>query len=171
MTKTKYHAIDANGTKHTRSTERTYSHTVVARYSRAEHMARATRPAWTESDGNNWDYNFRIANGNDPYPAKNYLADHPDMYSAEKIAQGQVRADEDNAKRVAQSVGLVSVTREQYIANQLAARIAAVEATDFTVYHNLGWCGRYELAVKLANSKEGVTSYYTDITILEAVAG
>jgi hypothetical protein len=172
MTKrTTFTAIDPNGVEHVRTSDRrNYSHTVVAQYNKADHMNRAVDPNWAKTDGSNWDYHAKIANGNDPYPSKCYLGNHPDKYSAEQIAEEVVTVAATNAKRVEDAKTFVSITREEHIAKMLADRIAAVEAKDYNGWHNLGWCGRRDLADKLASGKDGNGGgYYHNATVLEAV--
>lgn len=156
MAKVLYKAIDPNGVVHTRKSARTYTHTVVAQYNKAVNLARANDKEWTKTDGRSYDYYVKIATGNDPYPQKNYSG----------TAEEQAEVDANNAKRVADAKARIDgLTRDEYIAKELAGRIAAVEATDFEEWHNLGWCGRIDLAQKLAS---GAANFYHNATILEA---
>ncbi|RUW96609.1 hypothetical protein EOA27_38580, partial [Mesorhizobium sp. M2A.F.Ca.ET.037.01.1.1] len=82
MPKTVYTAIDPNGVAHTRTTDRTYTHTVVAQRSKAAAMASATDAGWAKTEKSNFEYYVKIASGNDPYPARTYMT--PDRFTAEQ---------------------------------------------------------------------------------------
>lgn len=146
-------AIDPNGTVHTRTSDRReYTHTVVYQHDKAALMAYATGSDWTKSDGNNFDYRRECAAGTHPNVTKVTPADKfHSSYTAEKIAEFQQAQREMNAKIIADAkVETDGKTREQYIAERQAERVARVEAEDFTIWHNAGWCGRLDLAQKLA---------------------
>lgn len=148
MAKTAYIAIDANGTTHTRNSDRVYTHTVVYRQSKADRMAYATSKDWRDADGKNYDYAAAcIANGK-----------HLNLMSFAHYANDTARHAKDVQESVAHNRGL---TREDYISTRQAERVAIVEATDFSVWHNAGWCGRLDLAQKLA-------AKFSDVAILPA---
>lgn len=168
MAKTRYSATDANGTVHTRSTDRTYTHTVVAQLNRAELMERALSKAWAKSDGDNYDYAVECAAGTHRHVTHvTDRAGYHVSYTDEQVAGFQEAQRAENAKRIASAKLIVAISREEHIAAEQAKRVASVEATDFEAFHNLGWCGRRDLAVKLA-AKTG--EYYRNIMILEATA-
>lgn len=143
MAKTTYTAIDPNGAVHTRKSDRIYTHTVVARWSKERALQRAKSSASITQDGKNWDYETAIANG-----TKVTWVNFPEQQAEHK------------ARCIASLAGR---SRDQYVADHLAKRIADVEAADYVVFRNIGWCGRLDLAHKLAAQSEGV-----DVTILEA---
>lgn len=151
MPKTVYTAIDPNGVEHKRTTsDRTYTHTVVAQRSKAAAMVGATAIGWAKTDRSNFEYYVQIASGNDPYPARNYMTS--DRFTAEQIAGHQAVVDADNAKRVAEAKATTDgVALADYLAAKLAERFARVEAGDYVSYVNHGWCGRHDLALKLAS--------------------
>lgn len=159
MAKTAYSATDANGTVHTRKSDRGYTHTVVARKNLEALIAQANDKGWQKVERSNYAYAQQIASGNDPHTRRNYSGTEAE----------QVRVDAENAKRVADAKATISVSLEQYLENNRLDRVARAEATDLTVFHNLGWCGRPDLAQNLARKSAGGT--WCDITILEAVRG
>lgn len=139
MAKTAYFATDANGKTHTRNSDRVYTHTVVYRHIKSEAMAAAHSDHWKSLDANNYEFDVAIATGNHNYTT----------ITADRVAACKARVE--------------AFTMDEYVANSLAERVARVEATDFTVWHNAGWCGRLDLAQKLA-------AKYNDVAILPAVA-
>lgn len=155
--RTTFTAIDPNGTTHTRTSDaRTYTHTVVYQRSKAEALTSAKSGA--EYDGRNYDYDVAKANGTHPHV--NYVAAasaYHSSYSAEHIAKAQENQRNENARLIAAATAIVEAfpTKEAYVAAMVAGRIADVEATDFTIWHNLGWCGRPDLAAKLAAKTPG----------------
>lgn len=166
--KTKYFAIDANGERHTRSSERAYSHMVVFKDDFAREMALSTDKSWAKQDARNFDYYARIAAGNDPYPSTNFRAEHPDRFTADEIAESQARADAENARRLADAKEKTDGhDAASYIAACKADRIARLEAKKakgaFDIFRCAGWCGRLDLAQKLAAKTIGL-----EITILAA---
>src|SRR5690606_28668068 len=122
--------------------------------SKAHCMEQAKADWQAKQDGKNYDYNVQLAAGTHPHVQPRNHAWHP-SYSAEWIANYQKDEAEQNAKRIAEAKALTSVSRDQYIANLLAKRIAAVEAADYVKFTNLGWCGRRDLADKLAAKSSG----------------
>lgn len=168
MAKTIFTATDAAGTVHKRTSEnRTYTHTVVALPSYEFDMAQNDKD-W-EVDAKNFGYYVQIATGHDPHPTRNYRADYPEKWTAEEIAAGQAHADAENAKRIQDAADRVTGhTRETYVAAQRAERAAKVNARKAKGYYgewvNLGWCGRPDLAQKLAGQAQG--GRYASIAIL-----
>lgn len=165
MAKTAYFATDANGKTHTRNSDRVYTHTVVYRNSKERFLASANAEMWADRDGWTYDYYAACAAGTHPHVTKITPAGgFHHSYTAEQIAERQEKQRQQNASEIADAKTKVNgVTREQWIAARLAERVAVVEATDFTVWHNAGWCGRLDLAQKLA-------AKYNDVAILPAVA-
>lgn len=167
MPRNVFTAIDPNGVEHKRTSEsREYAHTVVFRKDKRLMMHYATQEGHTKQDGSNYDYYRECAAGTHEHVThvtgrEGY---HP-SYSDADVARMQAAQREKNAKSIAyaktQTDGL---SRDAYIKHKRAERVARVEATDFNEFHNAGWCGRLDLAQKLAGSIHGV-----DVTILPAV--
>ncbi|SCX31105.1 hypothetical protein DSM25558_5121 [Agrobacterium sp. DSM 25558] len=159
MAKTAYFAIDPNGKTHTRNTERSYSHTVVYRQDKAEKLAFAMHKDWHKTDGRNYDYDALCAAGTHAHvttvtPASGFHA----SYTAEQIAARQEAQREENADRIAKAKASIgTMTRAEFIADQQARRVASAEKADYTTYFNAGWCGRLDLAQKLAAKFAGST--------------
>lgn len=143
MAKTSYFAIDANGKKHTRKSERGYSHTVVYQSIKSEDMAWATSSDWRKTDGENYDYSAAcIKNGK-----------HMNLMGFAHYQNDTGR----HAKHVAESIDFIrgAKSREEFMSDRQAERVASVEARDYSVWHNAGWCGRLDLAQKLAAKHTG----------------
>jgi len=169
---TKYFAIDADGGRHTRSTERTYTHTVVSKGGYEVALASARHKAWKATDISNYNHDAEIAAGRDRYPYKAYLRD--DMSPAERQAELD-RVEVANAARVARAkLNVDGRTVDQYVAIQLEQRIKRVEERkakgEFEQWVSVGWCGRYDLAMKLA-AKEQQRGADVVVAILEAQEG
>lgn len=166
MTKSIFTAIDPNGKEHKRTSDsRTYTHTVVVQHVKAAHMAIATSKGFADADASNYDYMVECAAGTHRNVTRTRTpADFHPSYSAEYVANAIAARNAENAKRIAEAKAFIAKypTKEAYVAARLAERVAAVEAKDFTIWHNLGWCGRHDLAVKLASKAPGAV-------ILEAV--
>ena len=139
----KHQAIDPAGKVHTRnSASRIYTHTVVAHRNYQRELAEAQKA-----------YNGRS---------------HFDWYS--KRAKGQIdrnqwENDEQYAAKVADAQAEAikklngTTTLADYEAMLIAQQIAQVEknkaAGAYEEWLNMGWCGRRDLAVKLAGSCDG----------------
>lgn len=148
MAKTSYFAIDANGKKHTRNSERAYTHTVVYQSIKSEGMDCALSPEWRKTEKKNYDYSVScIENGK-----------HKNLMSFEHYRNDAAR----HAKDVEESVDFLRGAKsfEEFAEARKAERVAAVEARDYSIWHNAGWCGRLDLAQKLA-------AKYTGAKILE----
>lgn len=169
MPKIKYFAIDPNGERHTRSSERVYSHAVVYKDDYAKELANASDKGWTKTDRSNFDYNSRIAAGNDPYPHQHWdrVAYAFHEKTDEWIAAHDARMDRENAERLADAKAAIEGhDAASYCEAKRLARVAKIEAKKaaggYDVFRCAGWCGRLDLAHKLA-AKGGV-----DTTILPA---
>jgi len=171
-----YHAIDAAGGIHTRSSKsRSYTHTVVVRPSYENALLFAQSKDWTKTDRRNLEYYDTIAQGRDPYPRQNYMANHPERWTPEQIAEEQVRVDAENAKRVEDAIATVANRSvEQWLADKLQERLDIVEkqraAGYYDSWHNAGWCGRLDLAQKLAGSEQA-KKHVAEVAILVAQPG
>lgn len=149
MPNTIFTAIDPNGTVHKRTTaHRSYTHTVVARWSYDHELRAASNPEWATVDQQN--YRYFVAES-DPVTAKYAITEEKRASYRERI-EGYSEAD--------------------YVAKMQAERIAKVEAEKaagaYDEYRNLGWCGRLDLAVRLKDQTESKAAY-RDVTMLDAV--
>lgn len=150
---TQYLATDALGTTHTRKTDRTYTHTVVTQYGyeaavahcHAAHAAETAREL--KSPTANFKYYTDIAAGNDKYP------------EADWIGGARVVNEARQALRIADAQARIEGGFDAYRARILADALARIEANKaagyYTRFHNLGWCGRLDLAQKLAAKTGG----------------
>lgn len=161
MPKTNYIAIDPAGVSHTRRSDRVYTHTVVALPSKEHDMAVATSPDWHKGEAQSFRYFTEIAAGNDPYPRKSYLS-LARGDSEERIAQDlEYCRLENEVRRADAQAKTAGIDEVQFCARAEAARVADVEKKEanghYTRYMNLGWCGRLDLAQKLASKWCGTT--------------
>jgi hypothetical protein len=168
MSKTNYIATDAAGGIHKRSTEsRAYTHTVVVKGGYEAALASAKSPGWAKTDASNFDYYLRIAEGRSAhYPSKRWCA--APRHTPEQIAQEDADlAVSDAAKVAVAKLETDGRTVDQYVAIQRDQRIKRVEARkaagDFDTWKNAGWCGRLDLAQKLAASEAAKGDYAVDI--------
>ena len=142
----KYFVIDANGKKHTRNSMRTYTHAVLYRESKSAALRLAERKDRFSVD-NFW-YHHAFVDGTSKWLERK---------SWENEVQYMKRAAEEversrNALRGCE-------TPEDWEAALREEAIARIEARDFSQWAVEGWCGRHDLAVKLAhktNCKERV---------------
>ncbi|WP_172373350.1 hypothetical protein [Mesorhizobium sp. NZP2234] len=144
MPKTIYTAIDPAGVEHKRTTaDRTYTHTVVYQRSKVAAVEAATTKSARGFHAKNGQYYLDcIRDGR-----------HENLMSFEHY-----RADTDRqARDVAEAIGNLAgaTTAAEYAEAKVAAHLARIEATDWTIWHNLGWCGRHDLARKLAAKTSG----------------
>ncbi|MBZ9847206.1 hypothetical protein LB565_04285 [Mesorhizobium sp. CA14] len=136
MPKTVYTAIDPNGEEHKRTTaDRTYTHTVVYQRSKDAAIARAKDARKGHVDSGNY-YLGCVRDGH-----------YANLMKFEHYRTDAARQASDAADAAAKMAGR---TAEEYADAKVAEHLAAIEATDWTVYHNAGWCGRHDLALKLA---------------------
>ena len=147
-------AVDPAGKTHKRSSkERVYTHTVVYREGEAFRDKRAahieatrisTEKSYTRLESN--------AAGN-PEPGR-----HPSVWARDTaFAIEYLAKHPSRAVYVAEAVARAEKHHAEYVAGGF-----------WDVYQNAGWCGRLELAEKLAASLRSCG--YADIRILPAVA-
>lgn len=159
---TKFYAIDPQGIAHTRTSKsRTYTHTVVVLRGvemQAAHLARAQRSTLAESVKTHETY---IA------WAKGFYGPHDRANEIGKPCGEYLQ--ECGAKHMAQYA-----SAEAYEAAQLARRLSLhdrnVKGGDYNTWINLGWCGRLDLARKLA-AKPPYMDAPEAVKILEAKTG
>ena len=172
-----YHAIDPSGDVHTRSSKagRVYTHTVVTRPSYEWALMAAKSKDWAKTDRRNLEYYDTIAQGRDPYPRQCYRQNHPEKWTPEQIEEERIAVEAENRKRVEDAIAHVANrTVAQYLADKQAERIARVEGLKAKGYYNdwqnAGWCGRPDLAQKLAQA-EKAKKHVAEVAILEALPG
>jgi hypothetical protein len=132
MAKTRYTATDANGVIHTRNSDRVYTHTVVYLNDYDAALAGAHTKSWAQLDRSNFEYYQKLVSGNHSYT----------HVSEKEIASAKEKLE-------------ATPTVELYLAAELAARVARIEANKangyYKQYFNAGWCGRLDLAQKLVS--------------------
>ncbi|WP_181423052.1 hypothetical protein [Serratia marcescens] len=142
--KTKYFAIDANGARHTRTTARTYTHMVVVCHNLEKSRQGASSKEAKASHARNYDYHAREAGPNPQF-----------RHSPEHMAEH---------KRIA------AMDRDHYVEICVLADIERINKAGKGEYadqwHDFGWCGRLDLAQKLAAK----WAHYGKVEILEAQA-
>lgn len=155
MTATKFLAIDSLGAEHTRSSARVYTHTVVVMYDYEVAVARAIASHGTKSaidaSRRNFDYDVLIATGSDPYPESNWK-------NVDGVVVKTVDADRQ-AIRVAKHIEAIEGGFEAYRGRELAKSLAWIEEAKaggkYSKWSNAGFCGRLDLAHKLAAQYAG----------------
>ncbi|WRQ11962.1 hypothetical protein vBSlqSZDD2_51 [Serratia phage vB_SlqS_ZDD2] len=141
--KTKYFAIDANGARHTRTTARTYTHMVVV-LQNLETGREAIRS----------EHNRKVH-------AKNHAFYCQEAATPPSPNHGEPVGRRDFYNRVA------AMTCEQYVEERISEELAAIDARggEFADHWaDFGWCGRLDLAQKLAAK----WAHYGKVEILEA---
>lgn len=134
----KYFVIDANGKKYTRNSKRTYTHVVLYRESK--------------------DASLRLAGRRDTFLDDNYWYHHAFIDGSSQWLERKPWETEDNYKARVEYVVERSrkalrgaKTPEEWHEAIKEERIARIEAKDFSQWYVEGWCGRHDLAVKLAH--------------------
>jgi len=163
---TKYFVIDPNGVKHTRTTKnRTYTHTVLARPSYELTLAAVSdrsHPETIRTETSNYQYFRAYLDGTSKYLVK------PDWQKDEAAFAVKCEREIANAKA---NIGDCT-TVEQYRAKLLQEAIDRVESAKaqgyYETWQDKGWCGRHDLAVKLAASHNKPGSRYAEVIIVEA---
>jgi hypothetical protein len=138
-----YTATDFNGVVHTRSTKsRAYTHTVVRQHSKVDAYARS------ETDSKRWD----TQQAKEEFMLARSTIEEIKAWLVRKQCAILARDDAYATERKAKAEVFVAThgTVEAYVAAKLAERAARIEATDWSIWHNVGWCGRIDLARKLA---------------------
>lgn len=142
------YSAEHNGQIFARKSQRTYTHTVVARRSMDAAIKYASNKEWNKVAFSNHAFFSQEAN-----PATRKYSVTP-----EKEARYQA---------------IAAMTKEQYAESLMRERLARIEMQRRDGYFdkmvNLGWCGRLDLAQRLA-AKARRGSWYLDATILEAKA-
>lgn len=132
----KYFVIDANGKKHTRGSKRTYTHAVLYRESKDAAIRLANvKPRWHNE--NFW-YHHAFLDGSSKWLARTEW---------EVDYEARVKHDIERAREALKGCK----TPDEWWELQRGEALADIEAKDFGVWHAEGWCGRYDLAQKLAH--------------------
>lgn len=179
MTKSKniFIAIDPAGVEHKRNASgsgRQYTHTVVAQRSIDADIAYAEGRSWEKTERSNYAYYLKIAEGNDPYPRQTYRsAERGD--TPEQIAEERAAVDAENAKSIADAqarLGGINSAEEYIAAQRIDMLLKIAKNRDEGVYerwNNMGWCGRLDLAQKLAAKNAYGIQIYRNATVLAAI--
>lgn len=151
MAKIKYRAIDPDGTVHARSSARVYTHTVVARLDQAYARTLAKTEGFKASIKQ---YELHADYASKGWtPAKWMSPEIADRHKQEGFACG------------GQFIAKHGPDARAYAEKVYQAEVVRIDAD--TAYHNFGWCGRPDLAAKLAD-KYRSDPCYRDVTILQA---
>lgn len=130
-------AIDPAGVKHKRTTERTYTHIVVARRSK-EYALQSAQTKWMHFDSNFW-YHQAFIDGTSKWLERK-------SWETDESYAKRVSSDVERAKKANRGCS----TPEELWEIVKAEQVAAADAADYSKWHALGWCGRRDLAEKLA---------------------
>lgn len=135
----KYVVIDANGKKHTRNSRRVYTHVVLYRDSKEAAIRLANvKPHWHKE--NFW-YHHAFLDG-----TSKWLERAP--YEKDD-AQYKLRVEREVERSRKALMGCT--TPDEWWDAIRADALAAIEKIDYTAWAAEGWCGRHDLAVKLAH--------------------
>lgn len=156
----KHLAVDPNGTKHTRNSEkRTYTHTVVARMSQVEHTRASISPMARKTHRSNFDYYLKWVD-RDPK-----TIERPHWRSEEKH-QEHLKREIENAENHLKGIRDRDQWVEMRVQEDLDVIKQRIAKGYYEVYHNQGWCGSYDLALKLKTTAKN--RGWVDVTILPA---
>jgi hypothetical protein len=157
MPKTKHIATAPDGTIFKRTSQsRTYSHMVIGQRSEERAFLLAHSKRAQVRDGENWDYRQSEANGGGVYGE---YANHP-------AGSWQHNSYERNLAMAKEFIA-ANPDRQAYIDGQHAERVAAVEATNFNQWFDLGWASREDLAQKNASSHRN-NAHWAKVLVVEA---
>jgi len=132
--KTTYTAKDPNGVEHTRTTARVYTHVVFTRLNLAEMRIAATSKIAEETEGRNHTHYADCVRRDPNTP-----------FRTEELKELYLRA--------------ASTDKDEFVRQQIAARLAYVNEMGLGDWGDdwllLGYCGRKDLAEKLAAKTPG----------------
>jgi hypothetical protein len=137
-----YRVMLPDGSEITRTTERTYTHVVVYTESLEKRLAHARSPEWRKMEVKNHAYEAKIAKHGDGTGTA-YGLPVEGEYDYKPAAR---------AKAIEQAKAFIAKypTVEAYIAEKLADREAYARRAADGSWCLAGWCGRADLAQKLA---------------------
>jgi hypothetical protein len=145
MAKNIFTVTDRNGTIHKRTSEsRTYTHAVVARPSYEAAISRLDNKALEKINRNNFAYHMAYVNGTSQWLER-------DCWESEQ--QHQKRT----AREIARSVDALEgcKTADEYVAMVRRFALDRIEGAHaigfYDTFQCVGWCGRLDLAHKLAS--------------------
>lgn len=154
----RFTAIDPNGTVHTRnSKERTYTHTVVGRYSATQHVLYAKSLAARKAHRSNFDYYLGFVDGTSQFLIRrSYETEESHLERTQK----KILSAETHLEGIRDRNEWVEMRVQRDLENIQTRRKNGY----YEVYHNLGWCGSLRLAQKLKTTSEN--RKWADVTIL-----
>lgn len=156
------HIATADGQTFTRNSKsRVYTHCVVAKPSIDCALERAQSKAARDLHRSNYRwYQKAITSEGRLFEQYKYVSD-------EQYAE---QCEYDLARAVEALAGAQS--EDEYISRKVGEELAGIAAQDakgfYDTWAECGWCGRFDLAQKLAATKRN-HGYYGDVVILEAV--
>ena len=156
MAKAIFTATDPNGAIHKRtSAKREYTHTVVYQEDKAAYVAAATSPASRKQHEKNAQYYLDcIANG-----------EHLNLMTFAHYVDDEAAHARDVEEAVKRLDG--ATTAAEFAEARIAEDLERYETIDWSKWINAGWCGRLDLAQKLAAST-GSMSRVSAFKVLEA---
>jgi hypothetical protein len=134
----KYFVIDTNGKKHTRNSMRTYTHAVLRRDSKAAALRLAEHKDRFFAD-NFW-YHHAFLDG-----TSKWLDRSP--WETQEVYDKRVQKDIERSRYALRGCK----TPDELWNITLAERLEGIEKRNFDAWGIEGWCGRHDLAVKLAH--------------------
>lgn len=143
MAKTSYFVVDPNGATHTRNSARVYTHAVVYQRSKANAIDWAMSSQQRAQDMKNAQYYLDCI-------AVGY---HENLMGFDHYRNDKKRQAQDVAEAVEKLAGAKSAG--QYADALRADALARIEATDYSLWFVAGWCGRFDLAQRLASQHTG----------------
>lgn len=135
---TKYFVIDANGKKHTRNSKRTYTHVVLYRDSKEAALRMADRKDMHLVD-NFW-YHHAFLDGSSKWLARR-------DWETDTGYNARVNEEIERSRKALRGCK----TPDEWHAVLRQEAIDRINARDYDQWHAEGWCGRHDLAVKLAH--------------------
>ncbi len=163
MPSTSYFAIDPCGVTHTRtSATRLYTHTVVALPSAQNAILSAKSPGMRAHHKRNFSYYADKVRGTSRWLQRN-------SWESEEKHNARVLAESEAAEAELDGCDTADQYADMLIAATLARIADATRAGHFEAYQNMGWCGRADLAAKLAAKTQGQAYYVAaSVRVLDA---
>lgn len=144
MPKTTFTATDPNGFEHKRTSDRrSYTHTVVYRRSEKDYVEQAIANHRLNVSTGEW-LLACVANGK-----------HASLMGFKHYAEDEARHAADVVDSVEKLGGAKNAV--EYADKLVTEHVAELKKRDWNTYWNAGWCGRRDLAEKLA-AKFGPTA-------------
>ncbi len=157
---TKFTAIDPAGKTHTRtSKERIYTHTVVALPSAPRAVLNVTSKEARAMHRQNFAYYREMADGTSRFLERKSW--ETEAQQAERKANGI-----ENGIKALDGCTNAQEFENMMVSRELARIQKQREEGYYDTYHNMGWCGRLDLAQKLKTTSENRN--WIEVTILKA---